>query len=248
MPNANPKAETATFRVLVSDPIDESGFSALKGVAHVDLKTDLTPAQLLEVIGEYDALMVRSQTKVTAEVIEAGKKLRIIGRAGVGVDNIDVPAATRRGVVVVNSPSGNTIAAAEHTLALMFALARHVPQADASTKRGEWKRSKYVGHELFGKSLGVLGLGKIGSHVASVAQAMGMTVLGYDPYVTPERAREMGVELMEVEDVVRRADVITVHVPKTPETTHLLNAEMLAKAKPGVVLINCARGGIIHEG
>lgn len=248
MPNANPKAETATFRVLVSDPIDESGFSALKGVAHVDVKTDLTPAQLLEVIGAYDALMVRSQTKVTAEVIEAGKKLRIIGRAGVGVDNIDVPAATRRGVVVVNSPSGNTIAAAEHTLALMFALARHVPQADASTKRGEWKRSKYVGHELFGKTLGVLGLGKIGSHVASVAQAMGMTVLGYDPYVTPERAREMGVEVMDVADVVRRADVITVHVPKTPETTHLLNAEMLAKAKPGVMLINCARGGIIHEG
>ncbi|MDB5096994.1 MAG: D-3-phosphoglycerate dehydrogenase [Cyanobacteria bacterium RYN_339] len=245
MPNAG--TAVATFRVLVSDPIEETGFSALHDVAKVDVKTDLTPEQLLQVIGEYDALMVRSQTKVTAAVIEAGKKLRIIGRAGVGVDNIDVPAATRRGIVVVNSPAGNTIAAAEHTLALMLALARHVAPADASVKRGEWKRSQFTGAELFNKTLGVLGLGKIGSHVAKVAQAMGMKVVGFDPFVTPERAEELGVTLGSVEDVVKQADFITVHVPKTPETTNLLNAAMLAKAKPGVRLINCARGGIIDE-
>jgi D-3-phosphoglycerate dehydrogenase len=244
---SNAQTAVATFRVLVSDPIEESGFSALHDVAKVDVKTDLTPQQLLEVIGEYDALMVRSQTKVTAEVINAGKKLKIIGRAGVGVDNIDVPAATRRGIVVVNSPAGNTIAAAEHTLALMLALARHVAPADASVKRGEWKRTAYVGAELFGKTLGVLGLGKIGSHVAKVSQAMGMKIVAYDPFVTPERAEELGVTLATVEELVSQADFITVHVPKTPETSHLLDAKMLAKARPGVRLVNCARGGIIDE-
>ena len=238
---------TTLPRVLVSDPIDASGLTALQGVAQIELRTDLTPAQLLEVIGEYDALMVRSQTKVTAEVIEAGKQLRIIGRAGVGVDNIDVPAATRRGIVVVNSPAGNTIAAAEHTIAMMFALARHVAPADASTKRGEWKRAQFMGSELFNKVLGVVGLGKIGSHVANVARAAGMKVVAYDPFVTPERAAELGVSLASVEELVGQADFITLHVPKTPETANLFDAAMFAKAKPGVRIINCARGGIIDE-
>jgi len=234
-------------RVLVSDPIEASGLTALEGVAALELRSDLTPEQLLACIGEYDALMVRSQTKVTAAVIEAGKKLRIIGRAGVGVDNIDVPAATRQGVVVVNSPAGNTIAAAEHTLALLFALARHVAPADASTKLGEWKRSKFTGTELFGKTLGVIGLGKIGSHVANVARAAGMKVVAYDPFVTPERAAELGCTLGSVEDVVACADFLTLHVPKTPETTNLIDAAMLGRAKPGLRIVNCARGGIIDE-
>ncbi|MEB3223026.1 MAG: phosphoglycerate dehydrogenase [Candidatus Sericytochromatia bacterium] len=234
-------------RVLVSDPIEASGLTALEGVAALELRSDLTPEQLVACIGEYDALMVRSQTKVTAAVIEAGKKLRIIGRAGVGVDNIDVPAATRQGVVVVNSPAGNTIAAAEHTLALLFALARHVAPADASTKQGEWKRSKFTGTELFGKTLGVIGLGKIGSHVANVARAAGMKVVAYDPFVTPERAAELGCALGSVEDVVESADFLTLHVPKTPETTNLIDAAMLGRAKPGLRIVNCARGGIIDE-
>ncbi|MEB3197047.1 MAG: phosphoglycerate dehydrogenase [Candidatus Sericytochromatia bacterium] len=234
-------------RVLVSDPIEASGLSALEGVAELDVRTDLTPEQLKAVVGEYDAWMVRSQTKVTAELIEAAHKLRIIGRAGVGVDNIDVPAATRRGVVVVNSPGGNTIAAAEHTLALLFALARHVAPADASTKRGEWKRSQFTGTELFQKTLGVIGLGKIGSHVANVARAAGMRIVAYDPFVTPERAAELGCTLASVEEVVAQADFLTLHVPKTPETTNLINADMLAKARRGLRIVNCARGGIIDE-
>jgi D-3-phosphoglycerate dehydrogenase len=234
-------------RVLVSDPIEASGLTALEGLASIELRTDMTPDELVACIGEYDALMVRSQTKVTAAVIEAGKKLRIIGRAGVGVDNIDVPAATRQGVVVVNSPAGNTIAAAEHTLALLFALARHVAPADASTKRGEWKRSKFTGSELFGKTLGVVGLGKIGSHVANVARAAGMKVVAFDPFVTAERAAELGCVLASVEDVVAAADFLTLHVPKTPETTNLIDAAMLERAKPGLRIVNCARGGIIDE-
>lgn len=240
-------AQGALPRVLVSDPIEPSGLAALQGVAALDIQTDLTPEQLKAVVGNYDAWMVRSQTKVTAELIEAGTRLRIIGRAGVGVDNIDVPAATRRGVVVVNSPAGNTIAAAEHTLAMLFALARHIGPADAATKRGEWKRSKYVGCELFNKTLGVVGLGKIGSHVANVARAAGMRIVAYDPFVTSERAAELGVTLADVDTVVSQADFLTLHVPKTPETTNLISAEMLKRAKPGLRIVNCARGGIIDE-
>lgn len=251
MPNSQPRvggeSTTKTFRVLIADPIEASGLTALEGVAAVDIKTGLPAEELEAIIGEYDALMVRSQTKVTAAIIEAGAKLKIIGRAGVGVDNIDVPAATRRGILVVNSPAGNTIAAAEHSLAMMMALSRHIPAADASTKAGEWKRSKFMGSELYDKTLGVIGLGKIGSHVASVAQALGMKVVAYDPFVTPERASELGVSLASVSELVSLADYVTVHVPKTPETTHLLDAAMLAKAKPGVRIVNCARGGIIDE-
>jgi len=174
-------------KVLISDPIDQAGIDILASVAQVDVRTGLAPDQLRQIIGGYDALMIRSGTTVTAEIIEAAPRLRIIGRAGVGVDNVDVPAATRRGVLVVNSPEGNTIAAAEHALALMLALSRHVPHAHASTMAGGWDRKTYVGNELYKKKLGVVGLGKIGSHVARVARAMGMELLAYDPYVSAER-------------------------------------------------------------
>ncbi|MCX5936967.1 MAG: phosphoglycerate dehydrogenase, partial [Cyanobium sp. LacPavin_0920_WC12_MAG_62_9] len=173
-------------KVLVSDPIDQAGIDILSQVAQVDVRPGLPPAELKQIIGEYDALMIRSGTQVTAEIIESADKLRIIGRAGVGVDNVDVPAATKRGVIVVNSPEGNTIAAAEHALALMLALSRHVPHAHASTMAGGWDRKKYVGNELYKKKLGVVGLGKIGSHVARVAKAMGMDVMAYDPFVSAE--------------------------------------------------------------
>ncbi len=234
-------------KVLVSDPIDGAGIEILKQVAQVDVATALSPEDLLAKIGQYDALMVRSETKVTAQVIEAGGKLKIIGRAGVGVDNIDVTAATRRGIMVVNSPGGNTIAAAEHTLALMLSLARHIPQADYSMRQSEWKRAKFLGVELYQKTLGILGLGKIGSHVAKVARAMGMEVLAYDPYISPERASQWGAQLMELESLLQRADFITLHLPKTPETTHLLNQRTLALMKPTARIINCSRGGIIDE-
>lgn len=235
------------FRVLVSDPIDESGLAGLKAIAQVDVVTDLSPEQLRSVIGHYHALMVRSQTQVTADVIAAGQRLRIIGRAGVGVDNIDVSAASGHGVVVVNSPDGNTIAAAEHTLALMFALARHVAPADASARRGEWKRSQFMGVELFGKTLGVIGLGRIGSHVATVARAMGMTVLAHDPFVAPERAEALGVQMTTLEALMTRADFVTLHMPKPPGGHALLDAKHLERCKPGMRLINCARGGLIDE-
>ncbi|MNS04987.1 D-3-phosphoglycerate dehydrogenase [compost metagenome] len=235
------------FRVLVSEPIDPAGFASLHEVASVDIRPDLTPMQLLLEIGHYHALMVRSQTKVTAEVLNAGTRLLIVGRAGVGVDNIDVPAATREGIVVVNSPGGNTIAAAEHTLGLIFALARQIPAADASVKRDEWKRSAFMGTELFGKTLGIVGLGRIGSHVAMVARALGMRVIAFDPHAVREDATDLGVELVAIETVLAGADYLTLHAPKTPETNRLLDAASLARTKPGVRIINVARGGLIDE-
>lgn len=235
------------YRVLVSDPIEAAGFACLQGVATVDVKTDLTPEQLKDIIGNYHALMVRSQTKVTAEVLRAGKRLLIVGRAGVGVDNIDVPVATQEGIVVVNSPGGNTIAAAEHTLGLMFALARQIPAADASVKRSEWKRSAYMGTELYGKTLGIVGLGRIGSHVAMVARALGMTVLAHDPQASAAHAASLGVSLAALETVLSEADYLTLHVPKMPATNRLLDAAALSKTKPGVRIINVARGGLIDE-
>ncbi|ABB57531.1 phosphoglycerate dehydrogenase [Synechococcus elongatus] len=234
-------------KVLVSDPIDQVGLDILSQVAQVDVKTGLSPSELAQIIGEYDALMLRSGTRVTAEVIEAGQKLRIIGRAGVGVDNVDVPAATRRGIVVVNSPEGNTIAAAEHTLAMMLSLSRHIPDANASTKSGGWDRKSFVGTEVYKKTLGVVGLGKIGSHVATVAKAMGMKLLAYDPFISAERAEQIGARLVELDILFQEADYITLHIPKTPETANLINAETLAKMKPTTRIINCARGGVINE-
>jgi D-3-phosphoglycerate dehydrogenase / 2-oxoglutarate reductase len=234
-------------KVLVSDPIDQAGIDILSQVATVDVKTTLKPDELISIIGEYDALMIRSGTRVTKEIIEAGTNLKIIGRAGVGVDNVDVPTATRQGIVVVNSPEGNTIAAAEHALAMMLSLSRHIPDANASVKRGEWDRKTFVGAEVYKKTLGIVGLGKIGSHVAAVARAMGMKLLAYDPFISTERAEQIGCQLVDMDVLAQQADYITLHIPKTPETTHLINAEMLAKMKPTTRIINCARGGIIDE-
>jgi len=234
-------------KVLVSDPIDQAGIDILSQVAQVDVRTGLPPAELKQIIGEYDALMIRSGTQVTADIIEAADKLRIIGRAGVGVDNVDVPAATKRGVIVVNSPEGNTIAAAEHALALMLSLSRHVPHAHASTMAGGWDRKKYVGNELYKKKLGVVGLGKIGSHVARVAKAMGMDVMAYDPFVSAERAQQMQVRLMPLPALFAEADYVSLHLPRTPDTENLVNAELLKTMKPTARIVNCARGGIIDE-
>lgn len=234
-------------KVLVSDQIDQIGIDILLQVAHVDVKTGLSATELIESVGQYDALMIRSSTKVTAQVIEAAHRLKIIGRAGVGVDNIDVEAATRRGIVVVNSPEGNTIAAAEHTIAMMMSLARSIPQADNSLKKGEWQRSKFMGVEVYKKTLGVIGLGKIGSHVVRVARALGMQILAYDPFISMERAQQIGARLVDLEQLFGEADYITLHIPKTSETTHLINRTTLNLMKRTVRIVNCARGGIIDE-
>lgn len=235
-------------KVLVSDPVAAEGVAILRRAGlDVDVRTGLTPAELLAVIGEYDALAVRSETKVTAEILEAAHRLKIIGRAGVGVDNIDVAKATEKGILVVNSPEGNTIAAAELTVALFFALSRNVPQAHASMKQGEWKRSKYVGVELYGKTAGVIGLGKIGREVARRLKAMEMKLLAYDPFLGKEQAEALGVQLVDLETLYRRSDFITVHVPKTKETTGLISDAQIALMPDGVRLINVARGGIYDE-
>ncbi|HQD26947.1 MAG TPA: phosphoglycerate dehydrogenase [Methanoculleus thermophilus] len=235
------------YRVLVSDPLAEEGIDILKEFCDVDVKTGLTEDQLVAIIGDYDALLVRSGTEVTARVIDAGTKLKFIGRAGAGVDNIDTEAATRRGIIVANAPEGNTLAATEHTMAMMLSLARNIPQATASLKKGEWKRSKFMGVELNDKVLGIIGFGRIGREVAKRAQAMGMKCIAYDPFITKERAASLGVEMVPIEELFRRADVITVHTPLIKETRHLINAKSIATMKDGVRLINCARGGIIDE-
>ncbi|MGI5937752.1 phosphoglycerate dehydrogenase [Methanoculleus thermophilus] len=235
------------YRVLVSDPLAEEGIDILKEFCDVDVKTGLTEDQLVAIIGDYDALLVRSGTEVTARVIDAGTKLKFIGRAGAGVDNIDTEAATRRGIIVANAPEGNTLAATEHTMAMMLSLARNIPQATASLKKGEWKRSKFMGVELNDKVLGIIGFGRIGREVAKRAQAMEMKCIAYDPFITKERAASLGVEMVPIEELFRRADVITVHTPLIKETRHLINAKSIATMKDGVRLINCARGGIIDE-
>ncbi|MGI0486314.1 phosphoglycerate dehydrogenase [Pantanalinema rosaneae CENA516] len=234
-------------KVLVSDPIDQVGIDILSQVAQVDVKTNLSPEELIQTIPEYDALMIRSGTRVTQEVIEASQNLKIIGRAGVGVDNVDVMAATRKGIVVVNSPEGNTIAAAEHTLAMMLSMSRYIPAANQSVKGGKWDRKSFTGVEVYKKTLGIVGLGKIGAHVATVAQAMGMKLLAYDPFVSNERAEQLGCRLVDLDILLQEADYITLHLPKTTETTNLINANAIAKMKPNARIVNCARGGIVDE-
>ena len=234
-------------KVLVSDPIDQAGIDILSQVAQVDVKIGLSPEEMVKIIPEYDALMIRSGSSITKEIIEAGTHLKIIGRAGVGVDNVDVTAATRQGIVVVNSPEGNTIAAAEHAVAMMLALSRHIPDANSSVKSGKWDRKTFVGTEVYKKTLGVVGLGKIGSHVANIAKAMGMKLLAYDPFISTERAEQLGCRLVDIDLLLQEADYVTMHLPKTPETTHLINVESLSKMKPTARIINCARGGIIDE-
>jgi D-3-phosphoglycerate dehydrogenase len=234
-------------KVLVSDPIAKEGIDLLQKHFEVDVKTGLEKEELIKIIGDYDALAVRSETKVTADVLEAAKNLKIIGRAGVGVDNIDVPVATQKGILVVNSPAGNTMAAAELTMALMLSLSRNIPQGHNSLRSGEWKRSKFVGNELYGKILGVYGLGKIGSAVAKRAQAFEMEVIGHDPFVSEDYAAKIGIELVPMEELLKRSDYITLHVPATKDTKGSIGAKQIAMMKPGVRLINVARGGIVDE-
>ncbi|PKQ10227.1 MAG: phosphoglycerate dehydrogenase [Actinobacteria bacterium HGW-Actinobacteria-9] len=233
------------MKVLVAEKIAASGIEMLKGEFDVDVKTDLTPEDLVAEIPAYDALIVRSATRATREVIEAGVNLKIIGRAGVGVDNVDVQAATERGIIVCNAPTSNIVSAAEHTVALMLASARNIPAASASMKQCKWERSKFTGTELYEKTLAIFGLGRIGSLVAERARSFGMHLVGYDPYTSPERAQAMGIELYEnVDDMLPLADFITVHLPKTKETIGMFGAEQFAKMKDGVRVINTARGGI----
>ena len=234
-------------RVLVADPIAAEGVELLGSGADVDVKHGLKPAELLEVISSYDALVVRSETKVTPEVVEAAKNLMVIARAGIGVDNINLEAATNAGIAVVNAPIGNTVAAAEHTVALMLALARNVPQAVQSVKQGEWRRSAFMGIEVRNKVLGVIGLGRVGSEVCRRAQSFGMRLVGFDPFVTPDHANRMGVELMPLADLLSNSDFITLHTPLTPTTTNLLSHDEFNLLKPGARLINVARGELIDE-
>ncbi|PZC50629.1 MAG: D-3-phosphoglycerate dehydrogenase [Chloroflexi bacterium] len=235
------------FKVLVSDPIAKEGLDILSEEATVDVRLGLNKDELKAILPEYDGLIVRSETKVTSEIIECGTRLQVIGRAGVGVDNIDLEAATRKGIAVVNAPTGNTIAAAEHTLALLFSLARHVPQANAAMRKGEWKRSAFMGSEVRGKVLGIIGLGKVGSAVARRASSFDMQLLGYDPYISKEHARRLGIELTALEALYQKSDFITVHVPMTDTTKSLIGNAELSMMKEGVKLINVARGGIINE-
>lgn len=219
----------------------------LESALSVVYDPNISAQQLLEVIEEYDALLVRSRTKVTREVIEKGKRLKLVGRAGVGVDNIDLTAATEAGILVINSPEGNTASAAELAVALMFAVARIIPAADSSMKAGRWDRAKFMGCELFNKTLGVVGLGKVGSRVAQAGQAMGMKVIGFDPLISSERAAELNIQSVSLDEIWTRSDFISLHTPKTRETANMLNEKVIAKLKPGVRIINAARGGIIDE-
>jgi D-3-phosphoglycerate dehydrogenase len=234
------------YRVLVKEKIADAGVDLLKRHFDVDVLTDMEEDQLPTAIGSYDAIVIRSATKLTADVIERADRLKVIGRAGIGIDNVDVPAATKRGIIVANAPESNIIAAAEHTIAMMLAQVRNIPQADASLKSGKWERSRFGGVEVYEKTLGVLGFGRIGQLVAERAKAFGMNLLAYDPYVAAERYRELGVERAESpEDLYERSDVITIHLPKTPETIDYMNAASFARMKQGVRIVNCARGELI---
>ncbi|MGB3633344.1 MAG: phosphoglycerate dehydrogenase [Rubrobacteraceae bacterium] len=236
------------MKVLISEKLADRGVELLEKEFEVDVLLGLSPEELLERIGEYDGLIIRSATKVTAEVIEAADNLKAIGRAGIGVDNIDIEAATKRGILVANAPESNTVAAAEHTLGLMLSAARHIPAADQSLRDGEWKRSSFKGVEVAGKTLGLVGLGHVGSIVARGALGMGMRVLAYDPYVAEDRIRSMNIERAEsVDEVLENSDFVSLHVPRTPQTTGMIGTEALEKMKPTAYLINVARGGIIEE-
>ncbi|MBI2765478.1 MAG: phosphoglycerate dehydrogenase [Chloroflexi bacterium] len=234
-------------RILIADPVAPEGIEMLRAVGDVDVHTGLLAADLIAIIGDYDALVVRSETKVTRPVIEAAKKLVAVGRAGVGVDNIDLVAATERGVIVVNAPQGNTIAAAEHTVALLLALARHIPQAVASMRDGKWSRKEFVGTEVRGKTLGVIGLGPIGSEVSRRALGLEMRVITHDPFIPEERARALGAEPVTLDELIATSDFITVHVPMTAHTRGMIAADQFARMKDGVRILNVARGGIIDE-
>ena len=234
-------------RILISDPIDPEGIEFLRAQADVDIKKGLGTQELIEILGDYDALIVRSETQVTREVVQAGKRLQVIGRAGIGVDNIDLDSATSRGIAVVNAPTGNTIAAVEHTMALMLALARNVPKAHHSLEQGHWSRSAFMGIEVRNKTLGIIGLGRVGSEVAKRAQSFAMHILAYDPFVTPDFSRILGVELVELDTLLAESDFVTIHLPLTQSTRHIIGERELASMKTGSRLINVARGGLVDE-
>jgi D-3-phosphoglycerate dehydrogenase / 2-oxoglutarate reductase len=237
------------MKVLVSDSLSEKGVAILEE-AHgieVDVNTGLTPEELKGIIGQYQGLIIRSATKVTADIIEAAHNLKVIGRAGIGLDNVDIPAASKRGIVVMNTPEGNTITTAEHTVALMMSLSRNVPQATASLKAGKWEKKKLEGRELFNKTLGLIGAGHIGRIVADRAKGLRMKVIVYDPYIKPEVIEKLDLEPVSLDELLQRADYITIHTPRTEETKNMINKSTIAKMKKGAMVINCARGGIVNE-
>ena len=237
-----------TVRVLISDKMDPKAAAIFRerGI-HVDEITGQAPDELKAIIANYDGLAIRSSTKVTKDILAAASNLKVVGRAGIGVDNVDIPAATAAGVVVMNTPFGNSITTAEHAIALMFALARQLPEADASTQAGKWEKNRFMGVEVTGKTLGLIGAGNIGSIVATRALGLRMKVVAFDPFLTPERALDLGIEKVELDELLRRADFITLHTPLTDQTRGILSREALAKTKPGVRIVNCARGGLIDE-
>jgi len=234
-------------RILVSDPVGTEGIELLRTQGEVDVKLGLSPSELLSIIGQYDALVVRSETKVTGEVIQAGVQLQVVGRAGVGVDNIDLDAATQRGIAVVNAPTGNTVAAAEHTIAMMMALARNIPQASESVRKGEWTRSAFTGVEVRNRVLGIIGLGKVGAEVARRASGLQMRVQGYDPFVSQEQAGLLGVELSSLARIFKESDFICIHTPLTESTRGLIGEKEIATMKPSVRILNTARGELVDE-
>jgi D-3-phosphoglycerate dehydrogenase len=238
----------STTRIFVADDVSDNGLQPLREAGFVvEKKTGLAPEALRLALADSEGLVVRSETKVTPDLMDAARKLRVIGRAGVGVDNIDVPAATARGIVVMNAPDGNTITTAEHTLALLVALARNIPQANASVKAAKWERKRFIGAELQGKTLGIIGLGRIGRAVAARARAFGMKIIGHDPFIAPDQARDLEIESASMDEVFSRADFLTVHTPLTSETRGLIGAPAFAKMKKGARIINCARGGLVDE-
>lgn len=237
------------MRVLISDDLHPAGIEILENAPNIEVvvQVGMDPEELVETIRDVDGLIIRSATKVTAAVLEAANRLKVVGRAGTGLDNVDIPAATKRGIVVMNTPGGNTIATAEHAISLLLALARNIPQAAHSMREGRWEKKRFQGREVYNKILGIIGMGRIGTVVASRAQGLKMRILGYDPYVKRELVTACGVEMVSLEELLARSDFITLHTPKTKDTTHILNHEAFRKMKPGVMIINCARGGLIDE-
>lgn len=237
-------------KVLISDALSPAAVQIFQGSRH---RVDFQPAlgkdkeKLAEIIGNYDGLAIRSATKATTKIIEKATNLKVIGRAGIGVDNVEIPAATAKGIIVMNTPFGNSITTAEHAITLMLSLARDIPQADASTQAGKWEKNRFMGVEITGKTLGVIGCGNIGAIVADRALGLKMKVVAFDPFLSPERAKDIGVEKVELEDLFKRADFITLHTPLTDKTRNIINAEALAKMKKGVRIVNCARGGLVDE-
>jgi D-3-phosphoglycerate dehydrogenase / 2-oxoglutarate reductase len=236
------------MKVLISDNLSTRGVEILKKAGlEVEFRSKTSAEEIEKMIGDYDALIIRSATKVTAALLEKAGKLKVIGRAGSGLDNVDIPSANKKGVVVMNTPGGNTVTTAEHTLGMIFACARMIPQADASMKAGKWEKKKFEGVELYEKTIGIVGLGAIGGVVANRCTALGMKVLAFDPFISTEKAKQLGIELADLEAIWKRADFITLHTPKTKETANLINKDTIARMKNGVRIINCARGGIVNE-